>query len=308
MINKLYAQDVQFSQYYANPLYLNPGLTGKDECPKAVMHYRNQWPAMGKAFTTYSASYDQYFERFGGVGLLTKMDNSGEGLLNRLSASALYSYKTEVNRDISVSAGIEATYLQSSVNWNNLTFGDMIDPRQGFVNQTNEVGGATTRNVDFSTGVVGYTDKIYIGAAVHHLLKPNIGLSSTQPLDRKYTMHGGYVFHITPYNRRTGESQTISVNLLMQQQNNLRNINAGFYYSKTPLVIGFWYRKSENNSDALILLAGLQKKIIKFGYSYDMTLSKIANLTGGSHELSLALQFNCPKKKKKILKINCPTF
>ena len=40
----LKAQDPQFTQFYANPLYLNPAFAGTARCPRICMNYRNQWP------------------------------------------------------------------------------------------------------------------------------------------------------------------------------------------------------------------------------------------------------------------------
>ncbi len=40
------AQDPEFSQFYANPLYLNPALAGANICPRAILNYRNQWPGL----------------------------------------------------------------------------------------------------------------------------------------------------------------------------------------------------------------------------------------------------------------------
>jgi hypothetical protein len=60
--------------------------------------------------------------------------------------------------------------------------------------------------------------------------------------------------------------------------------------------------------DAFIALIGLQQGIFKFGYSYDVTVSKLANASAGSHELSLGLQLGCHPKKKRFRTIKCPSF
>jgi hypothetical protein len=52
------AQDPSFSQFYANPVNLNPAFTGTTELPRLVLQYRNQWPTRGATFTTYSVSFD----------------------------------------------------------------------------------------------------------------------------------------------------------------------------------------------------------------------------------------------------------
>ena len=55
----LKAQDPNFSQFFASPLTLNPALTGKfDGSYRVAGNYRNQWPTINNAFTTYTASFD----------------------------------------------------------------------------------------------------------------------------------------------------------------------------------------------------------------------------------------------------------
>jgi len=56
----LFAQDPEFTQFYANPLYLNPAFAGTARCPRVNLNYRNQWPAISGTYVTYSASYDQH--------------------------------------------------------------------------------------------------------------------------------------------------------------------------------------------------------------------------------------------------------
>ena len=65
------AQDVGFSQFYANPLYLNPAFAGSKVAPRISLTYRAQWPGLVSAFTTVSASYDQYIpDLHGGIGAI----------------------------------------------------------------------------------------------------------------------------------------------------------------------------------------------------------------------------------------------
>ena len=47
-----FAQDPEFTQFYANKLYLNPAFAGSHNCPRIVMNYRNQWPAITGNFVT----------------------------------------------------------------------------------------------------------------------------------------------------------------------------------------------------------------------------------------------------------------
>jgi hypothetical protein len=68
---KLHAQDPTFTQFYANPIYLNPAFAGSNGCPRYNVNFRNEWPSLTNNYITSSASYDQYFKNIsGGFGVL----------------------------------------------------------------------------------------------------------------------------------------------------------------------------------------------------------------------------------------------
>src|ERR1043165_3026913 len=72
------AQDIQFSQYYQAPLFLNPGFTGITPQQRVVFNNRVQWPNLPQAFTTYAASYDIFVEELrSGFGMLLTSDKMG---------------------------------------------------------------------------------------------------------------------------------------------------------------------------------------------------------------------------------------
>jgi type IX secretion system PorP/SprF family membrane protein len=69
------AQDPQFSQFYAAPLYLNPAFTGSTNQTRVGINYRNQWPSIDANFTTMSAYADHYMEDINsGVGIILNRD------------------------------------------------------------------------------------------------------------------------------------------------------------------------------------------------------------------------------------------
>ena len=55
-LEEVKAQDPQFSQFYAAPLYINPAFTGASEYTRIGANYRNQWPGISGSFVTTSAS------------------------------------------------------------------------------------------------------------------------------------------------------------------------------------------------------------------------------------------------------------
>ena len=63
-VSPAYAQDPQYSQYYAAPLYLNPAMAGAEQMGRVGFNYRNQWPSIDAQFTTFSAYYDTYMPEY----------------------------------------------------------------------------------------------------------------------------------------------------------------------------------------------------------------------------------------------------
>jgi len=198
--------------------------------------------------------------------------------------------------------GFQATYAQKSIDWSKLNFGDMIDPRRGFVWNTNEVPGLNKKsNLDVSAGLLGYSKRYFFGAAVHHLTQPDEAFISggSSKLPMKITGHAGAMIPLAK-----GNEAFISPNILYQMQQDFQQLNLGLYVVKGPIVAGLWYR----NQDAFILLIGFQKEQFKMGYSYDVTISRLGNSTAGSHEISFQLQFECKPKHKKFRTVSCPSF
>lgn len=302
-----FAQDPQFTQFYANPLYLNPAFAGTARCPRVALNYRNQWPALSGTFVTTSASYDQDVRGLmGGLGLLVTHDQAGKGTLNTTTVSGIYSYTQAVSRKFSIKAGFQATYFQKSLDWSKLTFGDMIDPYRGFIYTTNDVPrGGSVGNADFSAGLLGYTDIFFVGFAAHHLTEPNESLIvGVSKMPMKITGHAGAAIPLGMKGKYGVAKTRISPNILYQQQAAFRQMNLGMYIDHGPIMAGIWYR----SRDAFIALIGFHTDRFKFGYSYDVTTSKLTTATAGSHEVSLTLQFDCKKKRRRVRTVPCPTF
>ncbi len=315
--NGIKAQDAHFSQFYANPLYLNPAFAGAKVCPRVIMNYRNQWPAIPGSYVTYNASFDMHFNALaGGLGVIVTSDRAGEGVLKTNTIALIYSVRIQLSREWFLKAGIQAGLYQKSLDWDRLTFGDQIDSKWGFSKKTNEPrppgGKYNLSDFDASSGLLVYSRRFYGGVAVHHMIPVNEAFTPNGEsyLNMKITSHVGMMIPLTKRGRkrlRPGDP-TISPNIVFMQQGIFHQLNYGAYFKKEPLIFGIWYRQFFEGSDALILQAGFEYDKFKFGYSYDITVSKLASASGGAHEISVALDFNCPQKRRRVHEINCPSF
>lgn len=310
------SQDLTYSQFYANPLYLNPALAGAESCPRVFLNYRNQWPSLPGAFASYAASFDGYSDFLhGGYGVQVDYNKAGEAAISKMMASAIYAYRLNVSSEMTAHLAVQAGYGQRSLRWDELVFASGIDPGTGDPLPPGPPPQDFTGDVsylDFATGMlIGYQDKYFFGAAVHHLSQPDISFmgSSEYPLNMKITVHGGANIGGEGRSRRSySPSLMISPNFLYQQQGEYRHLNLGSYFTFEPFVAGIWYHHAFENPDAMIISLGISQEQYRIGYSYDYTLSGLSNATGGAHEISLVWIFDCDKKRKRSRAIKCPTF
>jgi len=315
ILGTAFAQDPEFSQFYANPLYLNPALTGATVCPRITGNYRNQWPGIGNAYNTYSFSYDMYVGILhGGLGLLVTADRAGKGSLNTTTIGLSYAYKFNITEKLDASLAVRGSYYQRRLVWENFVFEDQIGPRGEIIGPTSEKppDNPSVATVDFSAGMfLDYNGMVYGGFAVDHLTQPKNGFynDNTSYLYLKYTAHAGTVINLKKgLNSDEDKEFSISPNVLYQQQGGFHQLNIGTYLTIDPLVCGLWFRHNFENPDALVVMAGIHYKNLRVGYSYDLSVSRLFSVSGGAHEVSASWQFPCIERKRKIRAIKCPRF
>ena len=109
------------------------GVETKDiVCLLYTSNYRNQWPALGSIYSTYSISYDQYISKIkSGIGFVLLTDNAGDGTLRTTGLTGFYSYRLKMNKDTYIKGGIEAGFVNLGLDLSKLQFGDAIDPALG---------------------------------------------------------------------------------------------------------------------------------------------------------------------------------
>ncbi len=319
----LKAQDPIFSQFYSAPLQLNPAFAGNTYMPRITMNYRNQWASiLPKAFVTYAVSYEQFFEEMNsGIGLMLQSDAAGNGLYKTNKFSAVYGYRLQVSDDFFIKFGVEGAVTQSSLDWDRLLFPDQIDPINGTTNpsgspyltEEERPENLNTTYFDVSAGALVVNRYFYAGFSVKHLNSPNesflkINDNLNVGLPLRMSLHGGAQITLTEGNNRKMPA-FISPNVMLVKQGDFGQINAGAYGGFGVVFAGAWYRHAWTMPDAAIFLVGFHQGIYKIGYSYDMTISsQLGNSrTGGTHEISLMLNFDnseAAKRRKRASRYN----
>ena len=322
---QLAAQKVQFSQFYAAPLVLSPSYTGLIDGSRLVLNYRDQWPNIPGTFTTYSFSYDQYFDRMkSGLGLSVVRDVAGTGNLSLTDIGLLYSYDIKINQKWNVRPGIKFKYGQRGIEIAKLIFGDQLNidgpPTPVSLEADNFL--PKTGYLDVDASALAYHKLHWGGFTVANLLRPNqslVGYDSRLPI--KVTMFGGTRLPIRGDRMRRHEiTESVTFAAMYQVQGGSDQLDLGAYWTKSPFTLGLWFRgipvvgrqQGYEALDAVIAMFGFEIADLRFGYSYDYTLSKLnQSTTGGAHEISIVYEFNKNvklKRKQRPMVIPCPHF
>ena len=303
-----WAQDQQFTQFYALPTYMNPAFAGASVQSRISTQYRNQWGAIPGGWQSGNFAYDQYVHNLkSGVGVLLNYNKAGSGGLRNSSIAFQYAYEAKIKRNWFFRPSLQFGYTSRNIDFSKLKFYDQMI-REGDLTTLEQNINQPVQYFDFSTGVLTYGSKFWLGAAVYHLNAPKIGLyqNSQAVLDRKLSVHGGLRLRVKG-NSLTKLDHHIVIAANYQAQKRFDQLDFGFYYEFSPMILGVWYRglpaKSNHygyaNHDAVAILIGLQAAQYKIGYSYDVTVSTLGVASSaGTHELTLSYQWANKRSQK----------
>lgn len=317
------AQDPQFSQYYASPLFLNPGFAGTAPKYRVTLQSRIQWPSLPQAFVTHAFGFDDNVEKFNsGFGILMTNDRAGSAALQTTSLGLIYAYKFYIG-DFLLSPGINFSYSIRDVDRNKLISGDQLSFGSTELPPTTDPDLLNLRNnsyFDFTFGTLLYNEKMWFGLTVNHLNKPNASfINGEYRLPRKVTAHAGFRIPLNKGMFASDRPTFLLPSFIYRMQSEFDQMDIGVNYYYQPVNIGVWYRGipvqravgGYINNDALIFLIGFSMWNFDFNYSYDFTISQLGPATNGAHEFALAYLFNVGKFRKlkeRHKKIPCPAF
>jgi type IX secretion system PorP/SprF family membrane protein len=298
------AQDPQFSQFYSNPLYLNPAFAGTSTYPRFVSNYRNQWPSSGNTFVTYNLSYDRYVLGMkGAIGFQTLYDREVNGNINTVQSSFIYCYHIKVNDQLFFTTALQAGFIFKQFNTKDLIFPGMINQENGSITGNYAIPVESGQKIfpDFTFGMVGQQDNVYFGFSLSHLTTPNQSIlegDNMGNLPMKFTLHAGAKTH--DFIRSLfSKGFSLSPNVIYQQQGVFKQLNLGMYMVSNSLTFGTWYRNNLSaRPDAVIAMIGYTTPYFQLGYSFDYVLSDLSMYSMGSHEISLIFYFERNLRKR----------
>lgn len=319
----VFGQDMQFTQFYASPLYLNPAFTGANVCSRATLVYRNQWPSIKTAYKSYLLSIDHYISKQHlGVGLQVAVDEAGTGALRTTIINPSFAYEVKLNKTNYIRLGVQPGATIKTINFDKLLFGDQIarGGNTGASSVTTVENPTQTKGFfDIGAGALFYSSNFWIGTSFFHLNKPNESLfiSDGSKLPIKYSVHGGYKYILNEDEKDPNLKKSVSTVMHYKGQGEFDQFDIGVYYTQYGVNLGLWYRgipglkaykPGYSNNDAVAAIIGFQQDRLSIGYSYDITISQLQRLTKGSHEVTFSFQMCKQKTKTKRVLVSCPKF
>ncbi|CAG5086310.1 PorP/SprF family type IX secretion system membrane protein [Parvicella tangerina] len=273
------AQDPFFYSTRTLRVYNNPAFSGLNKSFSADVGYRHQWPRVSGDYITSVTAFNQYLGKGNGVSLQLFTDNAAQTIYKR-QITVGYAKRVRLADDHFLSAGVDLSYFQKRLDPSRLTFGGMIDPRQGYVYPASGLGQykTTVANMDMSAGVMYYSSFLYAGFSIKHITEPDqsflLNLTSPDVLPRMYFGQLGAKF-------RLGEDWSLVPHLEFRSQGSFQTLLSGLKVNWKK----FYFNGGIQNFNTFYTALGFEAEHVRFAYD-------LVTYTGfGNDEVFFAHEF-----------------
>lgn len=287
VMNSVAQQDAAQTHFIYNKMMFNPGSTGIDEGFCGTLGYRNQWDKLDGAPNTTFLNVEGKMSRWfpGGLGLNFCNDAIGFNRQNNLMLNYSYPLELPGGNVLGIGLGIGMMNFGMKPTW--------VAPQTLFDNSL-PVGFSST-GLDLNFGLFFKSSMgFYAGLSGTHLNTATVSvkdastglLTNPYQLSRHFYLMGGYRKPIG-----TG-SNAIDAQMMLRSDfiKTSIDLNARFMLG-TIGYGGITYR----TNDCVALMLGYNiMSHFTVGYSYDMTLGKLASVSKGSHEIVLKYCYFLP--------------
>jgi type IX secretion system PorP/SprF family membrane protein len=321
----LYSQDIQFTQFYAAPMYMNPAMSGMFNGKYRVgMVYRDQYrSALEQPFRTYTAGGDVNFSLSGlrkespdmfALGILFFSDriNLYDLNTNSIALSGAFHKSLNIKKKQYLSGGFQVSMSQRAVNFEDLFFPDQFNAIDAFTLPTGEF--LPANNFGYGNLAFGINHSIApsdkqsytVGIAVFNILNQNISffnqdeivnpdLEALSRLKPRYTINGAAIL-------RTADYVYVSPRFLYASQGEIQQLSlVNLFKYKIPRSEGKTFfagpglkmtREPESFTvESVIFTTGFEFKGMLLGFSYDHNLRSFGASRNGLSTFEFSLIF-----------------
>ncbi|MBS1506715.1 MAG: type IX secretion system membrane protein PorP/SprF [Bacteroidetes bacterium] len=266
-------QDPLYSQYFNNPMLINPAFAGSNERLYAGVAYRSQWSGIEGGPTTFNFNgHIALVDNKVGLGLMVVQDQLGD--IKNTQYSTSYSYRIKLKNTTSFAFGMQTGFTRYATDPNGVR---VLNPDPLF---------ATFTETKFNTGVgvLLQNDRYTLSLSVPRLLPGTVsqGGQSIQVYSQNYYLYGSYLFYVN-------ERVQFKPSALLRVTSGTplsADINCNFVINKL-YTAGVFTRKF-NTYGALLQMV---MNNYRFGYVFELP-GKGSALNYNTHEISLSLSLD----------------
>jgi type IX secretion system PorP/SprF family membrane protein len=335
----VYAQDMIYDMSYGNRLTMNPAFCGNDGQGKirATIFHHNQYLNNRGPFHYSSAAIDYGVCRSPiTFGLVIQNETQGDGLLRTNAISPIIGAIFNGGSNTTFSFGLQANFINYTVDWSKYVFSDQLDPINGYTGQPSSNANAGVIN-DFATGVSGGANltrwfsggAFNLGFALNHVIAPRFSLLDyTRTLPLRYTFHSAMLFKKGQY--KINNAVEIAARYDHQGMFNTILVSGGWYANQYCFLgtggrLGINPEGIRNSIKPIVELRIMPKENTKILFSYGFNIARNSSGLGNAFEIGIIYVpsvANCNpvniitsiwNKNKKSSRtgrqrITCPTF
>lgn len=267
-------QDPMFTQYFSNQLLVNPAYAGSRDGVSIVGLHRHQWTGFAGAPVTQTlglhAPIGNGKSSFGGIFLHDKI-----GITERFAVNAAYAYRIDFGV-ARLAFGLHGQVRLRQMRWDRANPLEQSDASIQFTRSQMVLP-------NFGAGIYFDTERFFLGFAAPHLLENELAFAQPVPgqdlsqLRRHFFLSGGLIVPLTDAVK-------------------LRPMFLGKYVSDAPmefdlslgalikerLLLGATYR---TNASADLFAQFQITELLRLGYAYDFSLTRLQVVNSGSHEI-----------------------
>ena len=286
-MRNLQAQEETFyTQYYVNPVWINPAYVGFEEQSQLLLNFRNRWSSFPTAPKAYSLNYDGPLSANFSAGAQLWSENIGDINAFKIGGKFAYKLRSELAK---ISLGFSADYHTYSLA-SDVINSELIDPNDPVAIRAADGLGF----FDVGLGVYGLVDKHF----KFGITLPNLMFVRTSSVDatlvdddsekflESYFIFMAYELDIP------GQSFSLEPSVLFKKERLVpfhTDFNLRLNFLNKKLIGGLSYEVGAG--DRLGLMIGTQLSQFFIGYSFDASFKEFQDYSSGSHELTLGIRF-----------------
>ncbi len=297
----------QYSMYMLNKYAFNPAYAGLDNSLSLTGVVRTQWTGLeGNPVTQNANAHLPLYILRGGFGI--NIENEVLGAERNTSASASYNFWLPISEKRILTIGMGGGITQKSLDGTKLrspggqySSGGAINHRDSYI----PLGKETAMVPTFSAGIYYQSPSIEIGISTNNFSVSNFELSTKQDTIARIKTVQNY-FAIFAGKFTVGDKVVVQPSLLAKSDFTQTQVEfSTIVWYDDNIFGGASFRGYESKSvDAFAIIAGFKvNEHITLAYSYDVSLSQLNTVNGGSHEVIINYNLNRPIGAGRLPKI-----